>query len=97
MKTLSNQSGSINELTGEHLADVTYSLTHAGPDRAYGTIALDGDPQPGHPFMGNPAFAGGQKHYHLIATNKTKVEIWFKSSTGDFVCVMADQAKEALK
>jgi hypothetical protein len=97
MQTITNQLGTIHELTGEKLDDVVYSLTHAGQDDAYGSITLGDEPQPGYKFMGDPAFAGGQKTFNLVTANGSKVEISFSSSTGAFVCVLADQAKEALK
>ena len=94
---VTNQTGAIHETTGEKLADVVYSLTHAGRDDAYGSIAIGDDPVPGSQFMGDPALAGGQKTFHLVTSNGMKVEIWFKSNTGAFVCVLADQAKGVFK
>jgi len=52
---------------------------------------------PAHRFMGDPDLAGGQTTYLLIAENSAKVEIFFTNAAGDFTCVLADQAGEALK
>ena len=97
MKMTFNQSGSIAELTGESITAVIYSLTHVGLGDAYGMIAIGDDPQPGDRFMGNPSKGEGQKNYHLITANKTKVGIFFRNRLGAFVCVASDEAKEALK
>jgi len=90
------QKGSIHSQQGGHLANVEYMLEQTGIDRAIGQIWIDDDPTPGHRFMGDPALAGGQTIYRLIAENGAKVEIFFTNSEGNFTCVLADQAGEAL-
>lgn len=71
--------------------DIEYTLVQSGLDHASGTIRIDDDPQPASAFMRNDVT------YILETSNGSRVEIFFTRSTGEFTCVMADQAADALK
>ena len=97
MAKLNRRSGTIHDKSGAHLADVTFTLNQTGPDNAFGRIWIGEDPQPASRFTGDPSLAGGQRTYLLITENGFRVEIFFTSGDGALTCVLADQAREALK
>ncbi len=91
------KTGKITQSDSSTSVDVEYTLSVWGVDDAGGIIRIGDDPSPGARFMGNSASVfPGNLNYVLETESGKAVSVFFKNSNGEFVCSLADEAKDAL-